>query len=80
MKGRLNPEAVAMRWLARSFSKRSSYERAQQLGRLGQMLFTHHGAITCLPGPLAGWTATRDLRPLPKESFRDWWQAREKNA
>ncbi len=80
LKGRLNPEAVAMRWLARSFSKRSSYERAQQLGRLGQMLFTHHGAITRLPGPLAGWTATRDLRPLPKESFRDWWRAREKNA
>jgi L-lactate dehydrogenase complex protein LldF len=27
-----------------------------------------------LPGPLAAWTDTRDIPPVPKESFRDWWQ------
>ncbi|GAA0388086.1 LutB/LldF family L-lactate oxidation iron-sulfur protein [Microbispora corallina] len=26
-----------------------------------------------LPGPLGGWTDTRDLPPIPEESFRDWW-------
>ncbi|WP_410007832.1 lactate utilization protein B [Planotetraspora sp. A-T 1434] len=26
-----------------------------------------------LPGPLSGWTDTRDLPRVPKESFRDWW-------
>ncbi len=75
--GKLNPEAVAMRWLARAFSKRASYERAQQLGRLGQKPLTHQGAITRLPGPLAGWTAGRDLRPIPEQSFRAWWRSRE---
>ncbi|MFJ3674052.1 LutB/LldF family L-lactate oxidation iron-sulfur protein [Streptomyces sp. NPDC090106] len=27
-----------------------------------------------LPGPGKAWTTTRDLPPLPKEPFRDWWQ------
>ncbi|WP_061300167.1 lactate utilization protein B [Herbidospora cretacea] len=26
-----------------------------------------------LPGPLSGWTDTRDLPDIPAESFRDWW-------
>jgi L-lactate dehydrogenase complex protein LldF len=80
LKGRFAPEAVAMRWLARSFSKRSSYERAQQLARLGQKPLEHRGVITSLPGPLAGWTAMRDLRPIPGQSFRDWWRSREGKA
>ncbi len=77
LKGKLDPETVAMRWLARSFSKRSAYERAQHLGRLGQKPMVHRGVITYLPGPLAGWTAVRDLRPIPHQSFRDWWRQRE---
>ncbi|MER7395214.1 lactate utilization protein B [Streptomyces sp. NPDC000151] len=27
-----------------------------------------------LPGPARAWTDTRDLPPVPTESFRDWWQ------
>jgi L-lactate dehydrogenase complex protein LldF len=79
-KGKLDPEAVAMRWLARNFSKRSTYERAQSLARLGQKPMVHRGMITYLPGPLAGWTAMRDLRPIPERSFRDWWRKREGNV
>ncbi|TKK87357.1 lactate utilization protein [Herbidospora galbida] len=26
-----------------------------------------------LPGPLSGWTDTRDMPEIPAESFRDWW-------
>jgi L-lactate dehydrogenase complex protein LldF len=77
LKGTLAPEAVAMRWLARSFSKRSSYERAQKLAWLGQKPMVHHQMIERLPGQLGGWTATRDLRPIPSQSFRDWWRSRE---
>ena len=25
-------------------------------------------------GLLSGWTRTRDLKPLPRESFREWWE------
>jgi L-lactate dehydrogenase complex protein LldF len=29
---------------------------------------------------LGNWTSVRDLRPLPKQSFRGWWREREKAA
>jgi L-lactate dehydrogenase complex protein LldF len=27
---------------------------------------------------LGNWTSVRDLRPLPKQSFRGWWRERAK--
>jgi L-lactate dehydrogenase complex protein LldF len=85
LRGRLDPEHTAMRLLARAFADRKRYERVQRLARLGQRPFVRgrgrsnanrQGTITSLPGPLAGWTALRDLRPVPQQSFREWWQAR----
>ncbi len=73
---RFDPEHVAMRWLARQFATRSRYERAQRLARLAQGPLAEHGVIHRLPGMLAGWTDTRDLRALPKQTFREWWQHR----
>ncbi|HZC79735.1 MAG TPA: lactate utilization protein B, partial [Ktedonobacterales bacterium] len=75
--GRLRPEAVAMRLLARTFASPQRYERAQQLGWLGQHVFTRDGVISRLPGPLSGWTAMRDLKPAPRQSFRAWWRTRQ---
>jgi L-lactate dehydrogenase complex protein LldF len=71
-KGRFDPESAAMRLVARAFATRRRYESAQRLARLGR------GPIAKLPaaGPLAGWTATRDLPQVPAQSFRDWWRAR----
>jgi L-lactate dehydrogenase complex protein LldF len=71
-----SPERLAMSALAKAFSSRRSYERAQRLGRAGQWPLVRRGKIEHLPGPLAGWTAMRDLRPVPKQSFRDWWRER----
>jgi L-lactate dehydrogenase complex protein LldF len=76
----LNPEAVAMRQLADIFASPKRYEQAQRLGRLGQRLCMHGGVIDHLPGMLAGWTTARDLVPIPKQSFRDWWREREKGG
>ncbi|MGZ3663073.1 MAG: lactate utilization protein B [Ktedonobacterales bacterium] len=85
LRGRFDPEHAAMRFLARAFANRARYERAQRLARVGQRPFVRgrrgqgsgeRGTITSLPGPLAGWTALRDLRPVPQQSFREWWQAR----
>src|SRR5579883_3476435 len=70
LSGKLNTEHVAMRWLARQFATRARYERAQRLGRLAQGPLTRDGVINWLPGMLKGWTATRDLRALPKQTFR----------
>jgi L-lactate dehydrogenase complex protein LldF len=52
---------------------------AQRLGRLGQKPFiARSGYIEKLPSILGGWTQVRDLMPLPPQSFREWWTAREK--
>lgn len=75
--GPLNPEAIAMRQLARVFAHPKQYERVQRLGWFGQRFFIQGGTITHLPGPLAGWSQARDLAPLPKQRFRDWWRTRE---
>jgi L-lactate dehydrogenase complex protein LldF len=71
-------ERVAMRMTARVFASRRRYEAAQRAGRLGQAPFVRDGAITRLPGALGGWTIARDIRPLPDQSFRDWWRSRER--
>jgi L-lactate dehydrogenase complex protein LldF len=72
---RLSPEHAAMRAMARVFGNRRLYEAAQRAGRLGQWPLVHGGKIRRLPGPLSGWTSARDLEPMPKQSFRDWWRA-----
>ncbi|MBC8078593.1 MAG: iron-sulfur cluster-binding protein, partial [Chloroflexales bacterium] len=76
LKGKLDPEGLAMKLLARTFGSRAAYERSQQLARLGQSPLTHDGYIESLPGPLAGWTAMRDLEEIPAQSFREWWEER----
>jgi L-lactate dehydrogenase complex protein LldF len=73
-------EHVAMRALARVFANRRLYEAAQRAGRLGQWPLVRRGRIERLPGPLAGWTAARDLKPVPRQSFRDWWRERERDG
>jgi L-lactate dehydrogenase complex protein LldF len=72
----IDAEHVAMRTLARVFGNRRLYEAAQRGGRLGQWPLVRRGTISRLPGPLAGWTAARDLKPVPRQSFRDWWRER----
>jgi L-lactate dehydrogenase complex protein LldF len=66
-------ERAAMRALARVFGSTRLYERAQWLGRLGG------GVARVVPGPLARWTETRELQPVAKETFRQWWR-RERGA
>jgi L-lactate dehydrogenase complex protein LldF len=66
-------ERIAMRSLARIFGNVRLYEWAQRLGRAGE------GPARRVPGPLAKWTKTRDLKPMPKETFREWW-SRERGA
>jgi L-lactate dehydrogenase complex protein LldF len=76
-KGRLpQPESLAMKFLARVFSDRRRYERAQSLGRFGQRFFLRNGFVERLPGPLSGWTAMRDVVPVSKQTFREWWRTR----
>lgn len=65
-------ERAAMRALARVFRSRRLYERAQRVARLAQRPARR-------ARPLASWLQARDLAPLPRETFREWWE-RERGA
>ena len=73
-RAKLDPENVAMQTVARVFSDPELYEKAQRLARVGQSPFARGGSIGRLPGRLAGWTAVRDLKPIPQQTFREWWK------
>lgn len=77
LEGRVGQEALAMRGAAAIFASAKRYERAQRLAKVAQWPFVRRGAVEHLPGYLSGWTATRDVKAVPKESFRDWWRNRE---
>ena len=67
-------ERTLMRAVAWLFGSPRRLATAQRLGRFGQRPFVRAGSIRWLPGPLAKWTHTRDLRPVAAESFRSWWR------
>ena len=74
------PENLVMQAAAKVFLYPHRYEQAQRLGQVAQTPFVRKGVIKHLPGPLAGWSAVRDTKAMPKESFRQWWRKREKPA
>jgi len=78
LSGKLDPENLGMQAMSYIFAKASRLEAAQRMARLGQWPFVHKGMISKLPGMLGGWTQARDLRPIPKQSFRHWWRERER--
>jgi L-lactate dehydrogenase complex protein LldF len=62
-------ERTVMGTVAWVFRSPRRYAIAQRLGRLGQPLAVRGG-------PLRAWTRTRDLKRIPRESFRTWWSLR----
>lgn len=72
-------ERLMMKAAAYALENAGHLALAQKLGRIGQMPFVHNANIRRLPGMLGGWTEVRDLAPIPKESFREWWRKREKS-
>jgi L-lactate dehydrogenase complex protein LldF len=66
-------ERAALGAAFRAFRSPRAYRLGQRTARLFQ------GPARLLPGPLRVWTRTRDLRRLPRETFREWW-SRERGA
>ncbi|MGD0156582.1 MAG: LutB/LldF family L-lactate oxidation iron-sulfur protein [Terracidiphilus sp.] len=76
-----DPMYVAMRSANLIFSRAWLFHAAQKMGRIGSRLFTRKdGWMHSLPSVGAKWTLTRDLRGLPRQTFHEWWAARERGA
>jgi L-lactate dehydrogenase complex protein LldF len=74
-----DPMYLGMRIANEVFASAQRFRFAQRMARIGLWLFTgKDGWIHKLPGLGGRWTMTRDLRGLPKETFREWWEKREK--
>ncbi len=74
-------ERAAMRAMAAALGSRRRYELAQRAARVGAWPLSRDGRIERqLPGPLAGWTAFRDLPAPPRQTFREWWRATHRNS
>ncbi len=72
--GRFDLERLSMKGLYRAFSSRERYELAQRLARVASRSLVRGGRIPRAPGPLAGWTTSRDLPVPAAETFREWWR------
>jgi L-lactate dehydrogenase complex protein LldF len=77
----VDPMYLGMKIASWAFTDSRRFQRAQRLGRRALKRFTRKdGWIRSLPGLGGKWTATRDLRGLPEQSFRDWWETRPKGG
>ena len=47
------------------------------MAHTGLSIFAKDGYIANGPGPLKGWTESRDFPKPAKQSFRDWWKKNE---
>ena len=68
-------ERLIMKAAAFALGSAERLSAAQGIGRMAQKLFERDGTIR-VPCMLGGWTAVRDLSPIPAETFREWWSKR----
>jgi L-lactate dehydrogenase complex protein LldF len=66
-------ERALARLAGRALASPALFRLGARLARLLQRPFVRDGRIRRLP-LLGGWTAARDLPPLARESFGEWWE------
>jgi L-lactate dehydrogenase complex protein LldF len=81
----VNPEVMALKVVAKVFQSEAVFRASQKMGRLAELPLSRkdgqgEGWIEWLPGMLGGWTQVRDLHLMPKQTFREWFEQRSKDA
>ena len=71
--GKLSAENLAMKTMGRVFQSERLLRAAHRMARMGQGPFADGNVVPHMPG-MKAWTETRDLRAIPKQSFREWWK------
>ncbi len=74
-RGHLGAEGAVMAVARGTFARPRRLALAQRLGALAGRVVTRRGRLR-LRGPfwVSAWFGTRDLPPIPRESFRLWWK------
>jgi L-lactate dehydrogenase complex protein LldF len=66
---------------ALSLTNRKRYNMLLKTAATGQKALPRSGGMmTKLPPPFSGWTQSRDLRPLARESFNRCWKRQQRNS
>jgi L-lactate dehydrogenase complex protein LldF len=76
---RLTPrsERVVYRLWARAMSSPRMYRLMSRLAARGLGWLSRDGWLHRLPGPVGGWTKSRDFPAPARQSFRRWWKEQE---
>jgi L-lactate dehydrogenase complex protein LldF len=69
-------ERAAMRSARWAFGSQRTFALARRLAGALLRTLERDGRIRRLPPPLRAWTRTRDLKAVPRPTFRDWWSSR----
>ena len=67
-------ESLLMKAAGAALATPGRLSAAQKAARLGSRLVARNGSVGPLPGPLHGWTDSRDTPQPPAETFRTWWR------
>ena len=71
--------------MAMIFGSEMRFRTAQRLGRIAELPLVGkdgqgEGWIGWMPGFLGGWTQVRELKEMPKQTFREWFEQRAKST
>jgi L-lactate dehydrogenase complex protein LldF len=68
-------QKLAFKLFAPVANSSTLWKLTTKLGRVGQIF---HGLVKgSVLDPAQGWTKTRELPPIAKQSFREWWKERD---
>ena len=67
-------QEIAFKGFESTMKSPALYKISSKAGRLAQKPLLRDGSVRPVPGPLSGWTDSRDLPPLAEKSFRELWK------
>ncbi|WP_339182584.1 LutB/LldF family L-lactate oxidation iron-sulfur protein [Oceanobacillus sp. FSL W7-1293] len=73
-------EKIMMKGFAQWASNPAAYKLSTKVARSALKPWTKEEYVENGPGPLKGWTDVRDFPAPGKQSFRSWWNKRQKGG
>jgi L-lactate dehydrogenase complex protein LldF len=67
-------QEIAFKGFESTMKSPTLYKISSKAGRLAQKPLLRDGSLRPVPGPLSGWTGSRDFPPLAEKSFRELWK------